>query len=178
MYQLKQEGLSPGQTPQLSAVGAENFPSAAHDEKWLSYTKWASTLTKAMYDHFLKAAKLGVQLREPQLVSNAAVYLWNYNHHSINAGMLVELVPTYKQLLANMRKFKLKYEKHLIMCATDVMWICINPCSDEEIVVQICTVLACAIAKKWMPVPTANTPSQSASRSRSARKSAKSRGES
>lgn len=111
VYQLKQEGLSPGQTPQLSVIGAENFPSVAHNENWLSYMKWAGTLTQAVYGHFLKAAKLGMHLGEPHLVSNAAVYLWNYNHYSINAGLLVELVPTYRQLLANMRKLpKLKYE--------------------------------------------------------------------
>ena len=45
--------------------------------------------------------------------------------------------------------------------------------------VRICTVFAGGIAKKWKPVPsiTTSTPEQSASRARSARKSAKGKGE-
>lgn len=67
-------------------------------------------LTKNAYEHFLKAAKLGVYLGEPHLVSNAAVYLWNYNHHLLDSNTLVELVPICRDLLASMRKLpKLKY---------------------------------------------------------------------
>ena len=120
VYQLKQESLSPGQTPQLSAVGAEGLASVAHHENWLSYMKWANTLTNAIHTHFLKAAELGVHILEPYIVSNAAVYLWNYNHYSVEAGMWVELVPTFRRLLALIRKLsKSKY-------AATVDFSCLN----------------------------------------------------
>lgn len=118
---MKQEGLSPGQKPHLSLVGAEKWPSVAQSEEWLTYVEWASTLTGAMHEHFLKAAELGVHLEEPHLVSNAAVYLWNYNHHCIDSDMLVELAPTFRDLLAHMRKLpKLKYAGSFIysMCSS------------------------------------------------------------
>lgn len=73
-------------------------------EHWLSYTEWSTSLTKATHENFLKAAELGVYLGEVHLVSNAAVYLWNYNHHLLESNTVVELIPTYKTLLTKMRK--------------------------------------------------------------------------
>lgn len=80
-------------------------------ENWLSYVEWASSLSKAASEHFLKASKIGVFLEESHLVNNAAVYLWNYNQHLIQSNTLVELIPTFRSLLASMRdKFtKRKY---------------------------------------------------------------------
>ena len=104
MHQLQEEKLSLGQTPDLSIVGTKVSSKVAFEENWLCYTEWASALTKAACEHFLKAAKIGVFLGEPHLVSNVAVYLWNYNQHLIRSDKLGELIPTFRTLLAHMRK--------------------------------------------------------------------------
>lgn len=49
-------------------------------------------------------------------------------------------------------------------------------CSDKEMVVRMCTALACGIAKKWTPVPSPNSPQSVVRQSRSAKKSAKNKG--
>lgn len=103
VYQLQQENLSLGQKPCISAIGAEQSPSVMYVENWLSYVEWASSLSKAACEHFLKASKIGVFLGEAHLVNNAAVYLWNYNQHLIQSNTLIELIPTFRSLLASMR---------------------------------------------------------------------------
>ncbi len=110
MYQLQQEGLSLGRAPKASIFGAKNSPEVLNTEHWISYTEWCNTLTSETYSHFLRAAECGIFLKEQHLVSNAAIYLWNYNHHLIESNLLVQLIPTYRTLLASMRKMPdLKY---------------------------------------------------------------------
>lgn len=76
----------------------------------MCYTEWCSALTKAACDNFLKASKIGGFLGEPHLISNAAVYMWNYNRHSIQGA---QLVPAFRALLATMRKLpKFKYVRY------------------------------------------------------------------
>lgn len=104
MYQLKQEKLSLGQAPNLSAILGAVSPGVASENNWMLYVEWSSALTKATCDNFLKAAKIGVSLGESHLISNAAVYLWNYNQHLLQSDSLGELVPTFRALLASMRK--------------------------------------------------------------------------
>lgn len=110
MYQLKQEKLSLGQEPELSATLGAVSPSVASEENWLLYVQWSCALTKAACDNFLKAAQIGVGLGESHLVCNAAVYLWNYNQHLLQSDRLGDLIPTFRTLLATMRKLpKLEY---------------------------------------------------------------------
>ncbi len=101
---LREEGVGLGEAPQLSALGAETHPSVKYSQDWVSYGDWATLLTKTSHDLFLKGTQLGVVLGEPHLVSNAAVYLWNYSHHAIDSDNVMELIPVYRSLLACMRK--------------------------------------------------------------------------
>ena len=102
---LSKEGLGLGEPPKLSALrGVVEPPSVGYSKDWVAYGEWASLLTKTAQELFLKGARLGVLLGEPHLVSNAAVYLWNYNHHAIDSGSVVELIPVHRALLASMRK--------------------------------------------------------------------------
>ena len=73
------------------------------EESWLSYEEWASVLTKECWSNLLKAGRIGVHLDEPHLLSNAVVYVWNYDRHLIQAGRLVNLIPTFKGLLLCMK---------------------------------------------------------------------------
>lgn len=112
---------------------------------------WCSTLTSTAYQCFLTAAELGVFLQEQHLVSNAAIYLWNYNHHLIQSKKLIELIPTYRSLLAIMRKLtSLKYVTCL--CTINPSTVSIHD-SDGETMTHICTVFAGGVAMKWVPVP-------------------------
>ena len=104
IYQLKQEKLNLGQEPNLTATLGPVSPAVASEDSWLLYTEWSIALTKATWDNFLKAAKIGAFLGEPHLVSNAAVYLWNYNQHLLQSNRLGELVPTFKAVLVYLRK--------------------------------------------------------------------------
>ena len=101
---LQEEGLGLGESPQLGTFGAETHPSVSQHQDWVAYSEWANLLTTTANEHFLKGASLGVLLGEPHLLCNAAVYLWNYNHHLIDSDRIVELIPVYRSLLASMRK--------------------------------------------------------------------------
>lgn len=110
VYQLKEEKLSLGQEPSLTATLGSVSPVVASEDSWLLYVEWSIALTKAACDNFLKAAKIGVYLGESHVVSNAAVYLWNYNQHLLQSDQLGELIPTFRAVLASMRKLpKLRY---------------------------------------------------------------------
>ena len=112
VHQLQEEGLSLGQKPQPSVLRTKVPSDLVFNEDWLSYTELCSTLTTMAHQHFLDAAKIGLFLGDPLLVSNVAVYLWNYNHHLIESNSLVDLIPTYRVLLAAIRKLtNFKYAK-------------------------------------------------------------------
>lgn len=53
---------------------------------------------------FLRGAELGVELQEPRLVVNAAVYLWNYNNHILSTKGQYKLVPTFNHMVELLRQ--------------------------------------------------------------------------
>ena len=166
-----------------------------YSKDWVAYGEWAGLITKVAYEAFLQGSKLGVVLGEPHLVSNAAVYLWNYNRHLIESEDLAGLIPVYRALLTSVRKMtNLKSVNHslyggrvlstshtslsplvpafvlaLHSSCTHSVCVCY---SDEVMVVRVCALLARGIAKKWKPSPVQSTPITSAG----GRKSAKGKG--
>ena len=55
-------------------------------------SEWVKSLTSAATSKFLRAAALGVELGEPWLVGNAAVYVWNYSNHLVKQHRQNEIV--------------------------------------------------------------------------------------
>uniref|UniRef100_A0A3B4VED7 Cilia and flagella associated protein 46 n=1 Tax=Seriola dumerili TaxID=41447 RepID=A0A3B4VED7_SERDU len=47
---------------------------------------WIQALSAYATSNFLRAAELGSEIREPWVVGNAAIYLWNYSSHLLAAG--------------------------------------------------------------------------------------------
>jgi len=48
--------------------------------------------------------ELGIELEEQWIVSNGAVYLWNYNQHHVAAARYKQLVPTFEKILFGLQK--------------------------------------------------------------------------
>ncbi|KAJ8014503.1 hypothetical protein DPEC_G00040900 [Dallia pectoralis] len=64
---------------------------------WAVYRDWIQDLSAYATSNFLRAAELGAEIREVWLVTNAAVYLWNYNGHLLAAGEYRRLLPTFQR---------------------------------------------------------------------------------
>ncbi|KAK1905517.1 Cilia- and flagella-associated protein 46 [Dissostichus eleginoides] len=77
-------------SPVVPAVDSETSLSE-EDPHWVVYS-------------FLRAAELGAEIREPWVVANAAVYLWNYSSHLLAAGEYHRLLPTFHSLVAMLQK--------------------------------------------------------------------------
>lgn len=101
MFYLQQEGLQLGEKPPPL-----NLPQSI-TEAWGSYTNWLSQLSGDSVAGFLRCGELGVVLGEEVIVGNAAVYLWNYHHHWVKSGRLLEIVGAFKPLLGSMKLVKM-----------------------------------------------------------------------
>ncbi|KAG7462737.1 hypothetical protein MATL_G00187960 [Megalops atlanticus] len=66
---------------------------------WATYRDWVQNLSAYATSNFLRAAELGAELGEPWIVSNAAVYLWNYNSHILASGGQRRLLATFQTLI-------------------------------------------------------------------------------
>lgn len=60
---------------------------------------WIASLSNEVIHSFHRAAEIGVELKEPWLVCNAAVYLWNYTTHLLSQGRYKEVIPIYSPVL-------------------------------------------------------------------------------
>ena len=60
---------------------------------------WIQSLSAYATSNFLRAADLGVELREAWVVVNAAVYLWNYNSHLLAQGEHRRLLAPFQKLV-------------------------------------------------------------------------------
>ena len=52
---------------------------------------------------FHRAAKLGVTLNAPWLVSNAGVYLWNYANHILATGGFAKLTGVFQPVYSDLK---------------------------------------------------------------------------
>ncbi|XP_035810814.2 cilia- and flagella-associated protein 46 isoform X2 [Amphiprion ocellaris] len=69
------------------------------DPHWVIYRDWIQALSACATSNFLLAGELGAEIREPWVVVNAAIYLWNYNSHLLAAGEYQYLLPTFQNLV-------------------------------------------------------------------------------
>lgn len=76
--------------------------------KWLiscvSCRDWIQALSADATGSFLRAAELGVAIEEQWVLTNSAVYLWNYNHHLLAAGEYRALLCSFQKLLGMLQK--------------------------------------------------------------------------
>uniref|UniRef100_A0A3B4YJ43 Cilia and flagella associated protein 46 n=1 Tax=Seriola lalandi dorsalis TaxID=1841481 RepID=A0A3B4YJ43_SERLL len=63
-----------------------------------STRNWIQALSAYATSNFLRAAELGSEIREPWVVGNAAIYLWNYSSHLLAAGEYQCLFPPFQIL--------------------------------------------------------------------------------
>lgn len=112
--------------------------------EWVSYCEWISSLSNEVIHSFHRAAEIGVELKEPWLVCNAAVYLWNYTTHLLSQGRHKEVIPIYSPVLE-----AVKSTGH----AGETVLLC-----------QMCNAIAQGFMQPWIPAlppPTAPvTPSK------------------
>ncbi|KAM4729450.1 cilia- and flagella-associated protein 46 [Anableps anableps] len=69
------------------------------DPSWVVYRNWIQSLSAYATCCFLRGGELGVEIGEPWLVENAAIYLWNYNSHMLAARNYKLLLPTFQNLV-------------------------------------------------------------------------------
>ena len=62
-------------------------------------SEWIKSLSDDAVRGFQRAAQIGVELNEPWLVVNAAVYLWNYTNHMLTQERFREVVSIYTPIL-------------------------------------------------------------------------------
>ncbi|XP_032397492.1 cilia- and flagella-associated protein 46 isoform X2 [Etheostoma spectabile] len=91
------------------------------DPHWVVYRDWIQALSAYGTSNFLRAAELGVEIREPWVVANAAIYLWNYSSHLLAAGEYQCLLPTFQSLVAMLQKIKFTGNRALFVLLCDAV---------------------------------------------------------
>ncbi|XP_008297596.1 tetratricopeptide repeat protein 40 [Stegastes partitus] len=102
VQKLLTEGLqlnSPAVPPQERRVIVSE-----EDPHWIIYRDWIQALSAYATSNFLRAGELGAEIREPWVVVNAAIYLWNYNSHLLAAGEYQCLLPTFQSLVEMLQR--------------------------------------------------------------------------
>ncbi|XP_078269822.1 cilia- and flagella-associated protein 46 isoform X2 [Rhinoraja longicauda] len=112
---------------QLHSQGLEESP------EWITYRNWIDYLSAGATKNFLRGAELGVLLNEPIIVCNAAIYIWNYNHHLLVSGRFAELVKPFQALFA-----ALKITGHS---------------GETVLLVMLCNALCRGLIQPWIPNP-------------------------
>uniref|UniRef100_A0A3Q3EX01 Tetratricopeptide repeat domain 40 n=1 Tax=Labrus bergylta TaxID=56723 RepID=A0A3Q3EX01_9LABR len=100
---LKLLGIGMLYIPAVPAVDGDVCLSE-EDPHWVVYRDWIQTLSTYATSSFLRAAELGAEINEPWLITNAAVYLWNYSSHLLAAGEYQRLLPTFQSLVQMLRE--------------------------------------------------------------------------
>ncbi|KAK5853567.1 hypothetical protein PBY51_014709 [Eleginops maclovinus] len=90
-------------SPVVPAVDSESCVSE-EDPHWVGYRDLIQALSAYATSSFSRAAELGAEIREPWVVANAAVYLWNYSSHLLAAGEYQRLLPTFQTLVTGLQK--------------------------------------------------------------------------
>ncbi|XP_054655409.1 cilia- and flagella-associated protein 46 [Dunckerocampus dactyliophorus] len=117
IQKLKMQGVqlnSPAVLPQDGGVSED-------DPHWITYRDWIQSLSAYASSTFLRAAELGAQMREPWIVANAAIYLWNYNRHLLIAGDYKCLIPTFQSLVELLQKTECISNRALLVLLCDVV---------------------------------------------------------
>ncbi|XP_072095861.1 cilia- and flagella-associated protein 46 isoform X2 [Mobula birostris] len=109
--------------------------------EWITYRNWIDYLSNSATQSFLRAAELGMQLNEAIIVCNAAVYIWNYNHHLLVAGRYKKLVKPFQALLDALKKT--------------------GHCGQTVLLVMLCNGLCQGLIQPWIPSPISTEKSES-----------------
>ncbi|KAK7901384.1 hypothetical protein WMY93_018153 [Mugilogobius chulae] len=81
-------------------------PVSEDDADWIVYRDWMASLSAYASSGFSRAAELGAEISESWVVANAAVYLWNYNKHSLSQKLYRLLLPSFRPVVELMQKMK------------------------------------------------------------------------
>ncbi|XP_051232115.1 cilia- and flagella-associated protein 46 [Dicentrarchus labrax] len=91
------------------------------DPPWAVYRDWIQALSAYATSNFLRAAELGAEIREPWVVANAAIYLWNYSSHLLAAGEYLRLLPTFQSLVEMIQKTEYTGNRALFVLLCDAV---------------------------------------------------------
>ncbi|XP_051937204.1 cilia- and flagella-associated protein 46 [Hippocampus zosterae] len=114
---LQMQGVqlnSPAVLPQDVGVSED-------DPHWIIYRDWIQDLSAYATSTFLRAAELGTQIREPWVVANSAIYLWNYNRHLLVTGAYNCLIPTFQSLVEMFQKTECTGNHALLVLLCDAV---------------------------------------------------------
>ncbi|XP_026212735.1 cilia- and flagella-associated protein 46 isoform X2 [Anabas testudineus] len=119
VQKLQTEGVqlnSPAVLPQERGVHVSE-----EDPHWVIYRDWIQTLSAHATFNFIRAAELGAEIKEPWVVANAAIYLWNYNSHLLAAGEYQHLVATFQSLVEMLQKIEFTRDRALVVLLCDAV---------------------------------------------------------
>ncbi|KPP75006.1 hypothetical protein Z043_105779, partial [Scleropages formosus] len=102
IQKLRSEGVNFNQEPSPPEDRRKDVP-PEEDPQWTIYREWALEMSAQATISFLRAAELGAEIREQWIISNAAVYLWNYNKHILAAGGQCQLLAPFQKLIDIMK---------------------------------------------------------------------------
>ncbi|KAJ8250415.1 hypothetical protein COCON_G00223370 [Conger conger] len=134
--QLNAAPIPPPQRPKRPAEGASGHQE--DDALWTAYRDWVQNLSAYATDSFLRAAELGAELGEAWIVSNAAVYLWNYNSHALASGGQRHLVVTFQTLIELLKKT--------------------GHSGQVQLLALLCNSVAQGLIQPWIPSPSEPAP--------------------
>nr|XP_029134601.1 cilia- and flagella-associated protein 46 [Labrus bergylta] len=119
VHKLLTEGVQLN-SPAVPAVDGDVCLSE-EDPHWVVYRDWIQTLSTYATSSFLRAAELGAEINEPWLITNAAVYLWNYSSHLLAAGEYQRLLPTFQSLVQMLRETEYTGSRSLFVLLCDAV---------------------------------------------------------
>ncbi|XP_027134224.1 cilia- and flagella-associated protein 46 isoform X3 [Larimichthys crocea] len=118
-----QKLLTEGQqlnSPAVPALGRKEHVSE-EDPHWIVYRDWIQALSSYATSNFLRAAELGAEISELWVVTNAAIYLWNYSSHLLAAGEYIRLLPSFQYLVGIIRKTEYIGNRALLVLMCDAV---------------------------------------------------------
>ncbi|CAJ1066948.1 LOW QUALITY PROTEIN: cilia- and flagella-associated protein 46 [Xyrichtys novacula] len=107
-------------SPPVPAEDREECMSEA-DEDWVVYRNWIQTLSTDATSSFLRGAELGAEIREPWVITNAAIYLWNHSSHLLAAGEYKRLLPTFQTLVEMLQETECTGSRALLVLLCDAV---------------------------------------------------------
>ncbi|KAM6997214.1 cilia- and flagella-associated protein 46 [Tautogolabrus adspersus] len=119
VHKLLTEGVQLN-SPAVPAVDGDVCLSE-EDPHWVIYRDWIQALSAYATSSFLRAAELGAEIGEPWLITNAAVYLWNYSSHLLAVGEYQRLLPTFQSLVQMLRETEYTGSRSLFVLLCDAV---------------------------------------------------------
>ncbi|XP_071827819.1 cilia- and flagella-associated protein 46-like isoform X3 [Apostichopus japonicus] len=128
---LKNEPIPPVDTSKKPKGYVAKKPE--QDEDWIKYRDWITNLSESALKGFLRAAELGVQLKESWIVCSATAYIWNYCSHILEANRHREMIPYFTTLLNHLKV--------------------VGHAGESALLVNLCNALGIGLMTQWIPTP-------------------------